>query len=80
MRFNRSFNQLISNHLKDFILDDIETTNFLPFRLIIQFCPDRDHRKGVIKMRLRAVSYFSLDTVDCEQALWASGEAVRNEG
>ena len=31
-------------------------------------------------MRLRAVSYFSLDTVDCEQALWASGEAARNEG
>ena len=25
-----SFNQLISNHLKDFILDDIETTSFLP--------------------------------------------------
>ena len=28
-----SFNQLIINHLKDFILDDIQTTNFLPFRL-----------------------------------------------
>ena len=25
----RSFNQLISNHLKDFILDDIQTINFL---------------------------------------------------
>ena len=31
-------------------------------------------------MRLRAVSYFSLDTVDCEQARGASGEAARNEG
>ena len=29
----RSFNQLISNHLKDFILDDIQTINFLPSRL-----------------------------------------------
>ena len=29
----RSFNQLISNHLKDFILDDIQTTSFLPSRL-----------------------------------------------
>ena len=28
-----SFNQLISNHLKDFILDDIQTINFLPSRL-----------------------------------------------
>ena len=27
---HRSFNQLISNHLKDFILDDIQTINFLP--------------------------------------------------
>ena len=26
----RSFNQLISNHLKDFTLDDIQTINFLP--------------------------------------------------
>ena len=26
---------------------------------IISFCPDRDHRKGVIKISLRAVSYFS---------------------
>ena len=30
----RSFHdQLISNHLKDFILDDIQTTSFLPSRL-----------------------------------------------
>ena len=29
----RSFNQLISNHLKDFILDDIQTTSFLPSHL-----------------------------------------------
>ena len=29
----RSFHQLISNHLKDFILDDIQTINFLPSRL-----------------------------------------------
>ena len=28
---------------------------------IIWFCPDRDHRKGVIKMSLRAVSYFSFE-------------------
>ena len=29
----RSFNPLISNHLKDFIPDDIQTINFLPPRL-----------------------------------------------
>ena len=29
----RSFNRLIINHLKDFILDDIQTINFLPSRL-----------------------------------------------
>ena len=29
----RSFYQFISNHLKDFILDDIQTINFLPSRL-----------------------------------------------
>ena len=29
----RSFYQLVSNHLKDFILDDIQTFNFLPSRL-----------------------------------------------
>ena len=28
-----SFNQLMINHLKDFILDDIQTINFLPSRL-----------------------------------------------
>ena len=33
MQTFRSFNQLISNHLKDFILDDIQTINFLPSRL-----------------------------------------------
>ena len=31
-------------------------------------------------MRLRAVSYFSLDTVDCRQARGTSDEAERNEG
>ena len=30
MQTFRSFNQLISNHLKDFIHDDIQTINFLP--------------------------------------------------
>ena len=33
MQTFRSFNQLISNHLKDFILGDIQTINFLPSRL-----------------------------------------------
>ena len=43
---------------------------------IIWFCPDHNHRKGVIKIRLRAVSYFSLDMVECEHARGAK----RNEG
>ena len=47
---------------------------------IIWFCPDRDHRKGVIKIRLRAASCFSLDTVECEHARGASGKSARNEG
>ena len=29
---------------------------------LLWFCPDRDHRKGVIKIRLRVVSYFSFKT------------------
>ena len=45
---------------------------------IIWFCPDRDHRKGVIKIRLRTASYFSLDTVECEHARGASGKSARN--
>ena len=74
----RSFNQLISNHLKDFIL--IQTINFLPSRLCYRILarsrsPERRH-----KIRLRAVSYFSLDTVECEHARGASGESARNEG
>jgi len=54
----------------------------ISYRLVffIWFCPDRHHRKGVIKIRLRAVSYFSLDTVECEHARGASGKSARNEG
>ena len=48
---------------------------------IIWFCPDRDHRKGVIKISLRAVSYFSFGHGECEHArAGASGESARNEG
>ena len=48
---------------------------------IIWFCPDRDHRKGVIKIGLRAVSYFSFGHGECEHArAGASGESARNWG
>ena len=51
-----SFNQLISRHLKDFILDDIQTINFLPSRLYY----DSVH----IAIIEKASSRF-----DCEQSL-----------
>ena len=106
----RSFNQLISNHLKDFTLDDIQTIKDAKdlkvasdplrkagvrvlavgigwrgcgggrrlYRPIIWFCPDQDHRKGVIKVWLRVVSYFSFG--HGRMRARASGEAARNEG
>ena len=52
----RYFNQFISNHLKDFILDDIQTINFLPSRLYY----DSVH----IAIIEKASSRF-----DCEQSL-----------
>ena len=49
--------------------------------LIIWFCPDRDHRKNVIKVLTASISHiFLLDMVECEHARAASGEAARNEG
>ena len=51
-----SFNQLMINHLKDFILDDIQTINFLPSRLYY----DSVH----IAIIEKASSRF-----DCEQSL-----------
>ena len=56
----RSFNRLIINHLKDFILDDIQTINFLPSRLYyysVQIAITEKER--VSNIRLRAVSFFS---------------------
>ena len=57
------FNQLISNHLKDFILDDIQTINFLPSRLYYDSVQIAITRKCVINIRLRAVSSFSFETL-----------------
>ena len=51
-----SFNQLISRHLKDFILDDIQTINFLPSRLY--------YDSVQIAITEKASSRF-----DCEQSL-----------
>ena len=51
-----SFNQLMINHLKDFILDDIQTINFLPSRLYY----DSVH----VAIIEKASSRF-----DCEQSL-----------
>ena len=51
-----SFNQLISRHLKDFILDDIQKINFLPFRLY--------YDSVQIAITEKALSRF-----DCEQSL-----------
>ena len=43
--------------------------------------PDRDHRKGVSKvLTSSSLLFFFLDTVKCEHARAASGEAARNEG
>ena len=60
-----SFNQLIINHLKDFILDDIQTINFLPSRLYYDSVQIAIAGKASIAIfdcdfRLRAVSSFSL--------------------
>ena len=52
----RSFNRLIINHLKDFILDDIQTINFLPSRLY--------YYSVQIAITEKASSRF-----DCEQSL-----------
>ena len=52
----RSFNRLIINHLKDFILDDIQTINFLPSRLY--------YDSVQIAVTEEASSRF-----DCEQSL-----------
>ena len=57
------FNQLICNHLKDFILDDIQTINFLPSRLYYDSVQIAITQKVVIKIRLRAVSSFSFNTL-----------------
>ena len=46
----RSFNQLISNHLKDFTFDDIQTINFLPFCLYYMVLSRSRSPKGVIKV------------------------------
>ena len=51
-----SFNQLISRHLKDFILDDIQTINFFPSRLY--------YDSVQIAITEKASSRF-----DCEQSL-----------
>ena len=59
----RYFNQFISNHLKDFILDDIQTINFLPSRLYYDSVQIAITRKVVINIRLRAVSSFSFKTL-----------------
>ena len=60
----RYFNQFISNHLKDFILDDIQTINFLPSRrLYYDSVQIAITQKVVIKIRLRAVSSFSFKTL-----------------
>ena len=58
-----SFNQLMINHLKDFILDDIQTINFLPSRLYYDSVQIAITRKGVIDIRLRAVSSFSFEAL-----------------
>ena len=51
-----SFNQLISNHLKDFILDDIQTINFLPSRLYYD------------SVQI-AITEKASSNIDCEQCL-----------
>ena len=58
----RYFNQLISNHLKDFVLGDIQTINFLPSRLYYDSVQIEITRKGVID-GLRAVSSFSFEVL-----------------
>ena len=48
---------------------------------IIWFCPDRDHRKRVIKvLTASSLLFFFWSTVECEQGRAANGEAARNEG
>ena len=53
---NRYFNQLISNHLQDFTLDDIQTVNFLPSPLY--------YDSAQIAITEKASSIL-----DCEQSL-----------
>ena len=48
---------------------------------IISFCPDRDHRKGVIKvLTASTLLIFFWTAVECEHARAASGKVARNEG
>ena len=57
----RSFNQHIYIYWK--ILYSMMFKQSISYRpSLLWFCPDRDHRKGVIKIRLRVVSYFSFKT------------------
>ena len=53
----RYFNQFISNHLKDFILDDIQTINFLPSRLYYD------------SVQIAIAWKASIAIFDCEQSL-----------
>ena len=76
----RSFNQLIINHLKDFILDDIQTINFLPSRLYYIILSRSRSPKRRHQDKSASSLIFLLDTVECEHARWAIGESVRNEG
>ena len=59
----RYFNQLISNHLQDFVLGDIQSINFLPSRLYYDSVQIAITRKDVIDIRLRAVSSFSFEAL-----------------
>ena len=72
-----SFNHLISNHLKDIILDDIQTINFLPVCLYYDSIQIEITEKASLRFWLRLVSYFSFG--HGRMRARASGEAARNE-
>ena len=76
----RSFNQLIGNHLKDFIL--IQTINLLPSSLYYMILPRSrsPKRRHQDKTASSLLFFFGHGRMRARYARGASGESARNEG
>ena len=76
----RSFNQLIGNHLKDFIL--IQTINLLPSSLYYMILPRSrsPKRRHQDKTASSLLFFFGHGRMRARHARGPSGESARNEG